>query len=262
MSDVYAKLDWATERHADMERVFEAFAKPGGGDDRPYGIRFRERNKPKGLVVAFFIVEEQMPMEMSLLAADVVHNTRVALDHVLARLKDRFGGDPGSGSFPTCQTEEAWLEKLLNKGKRRSALQGLDASAIELIYEEQPLHSERPVEDPLVILNKLDNDDKHRLLHPAFVYTEVDQGIDLIEVLDGKAVKNQRNLWTPGDQLVDGTDLALFMVSGEGANLLQVRTDAAIGFASGEVGAPATTYSEMIVRVRGIVDKASALIDS
>jgi hypothetical protein len=30
---------------------------------------------------------------MSLLAADLVHNTRVALDHVLVRLKDHFSGD-------------------------------------------------------------------------------------------------------------------------------------------------------------------------
>jgi hypothetical protein len=42
-----------------------------------------------------------MPLEMSLLAADLVHNTRVALDHVPARLKDHFGGDASQGSFPT-----------------------------------------------------------------------------------------------------------------------------------------------------------------
>lgn len=33
---------------------------------------------------------------MSLLAADLVHNTRVALDHVLARLKDHFSRDARS----------------------------------------------------------------------------------------------------------------------------------------------------------------------
>ena len=42
LSDVYAKLDWATKRHDDMQRRFEDFAKPGGGDERPYGIRWRE----------------------------------------------------------------------------------------------------------------------------------------------------------------------------------------------------------------------------
>jgi hypothetical protein len=42
-----------------------------------------------------------MPVEMSLLAADLIHNTRTALDHILARLKEHFGGNPGKGSFPT-----------------------------------------------------------------------------------------------------------------------------------------------------------------
>lgn len=142
LSDVYAKLDWAARRHEEMERLFEDFAKPGGGDERPYGIRYRARNKPAGLVVAFFIVEQPMPLEMSLLAADVVHNTRVALDHVLARLKDHFGGDPGRGSFPTWQSEALWEEKVVKAGNR-SALHGLGQPAIELIYAEQPLHRER-----------------------------------------------------------------------------------------------------------------------
>jgi hypothetical protein len=55
-SDVYAKLDWATRRHGDMERLFEEYAKPGGGDERPIGIEFRVRDKPAGLVVASFII--------------------------------------------------------------------------------------------------------------------------------------------------------------------------------------------------------------
>jgi hypothetical protein len=61
LSDVYAKLDRATKLHDDMRRLFVEFAKPGGGDERPYGARLRERNKPAGLVVAFFIAEEPMP---------------------------------------------------------------------------------------------------------------------------------------------------------------------------------------------------------
>jgi hypothetical protein len=100
LGDVYATLEWATKRYDDMQRRFKDFAQPGGGDERPYGIRFHERDRPAGLVVATFLVQQPVPIEISLLAADLVHNTRVALDHVLARLKDHFGGDPW-GSFPT-----------------------------------------------------------------------------------------------------------------------------------------------------------------
>jgi hypothetical protein len=68
-----------------------------------------------------------MPVEMTLLAADLVHNTRAALDHVLARLKDRFGGDVSRGSFPTWQTQNQWQENVVEKGNR-SALHGLDGA--------------------------------------------------------------------------------------------------------------------------------------
>ena len=48
-----------------------------------------------------------------MLAADLVHNTRSALDHILARLKEHLGGDPGQGSFPTRQTEQGWQDQVI-----------------------------------------------------------------------------------------------------------------------------------------------------
>jgi hypothetical protein len=236
LCDVYAKLDWATARHDEMQRLFQDFARPGGGDERPYGIEFHERAKPRGLVVARFIVETPMPVEMSLLAADLVHNTRVALDHVLARLKDRFGGDVRRGSFPTWQSEEEWHTNVVDKGTG-SALHGLDERAVELVYSTQPLHSPTPAEDPLVILNQLDNSDKHRLLHQSFVYTAADRGLDLIEIVHPSRVRDQTNLWVSGQPLEDGTKLARFMVRGEAKGAIAARSDAPIGFASGELGA-------------------------
>lgn len=260
ISDVYAKLEWAKKCHDHMQRRFEDFAKPGGDDERPYGIRFRERDKPAGLVVASFIVEQPMPLEMSLLAADLVHNTRVALDHVLARLKDHFGGNAGQGSFPTWQSENLWQEKVVTRGKG-SPLYGLDQPAVDLIYAEQPLHQTAPAEDPLVILNKLDNADKHRLLHQAFVYPGVDHGVDLIEILDSAMVKRADNVWNAGQPLENGTGLARFMIRGEVTRAIRARPDALIGFASGELGAARTSYTDMIARVRGITDQVAALIE-
>jgi hypothetical protein len=211
------------------------------------------------MIVAFFIVEQPMPLEMSLLAADVVHNTRVALDHVLARLKDRFGGDPGRGSFPTWQSEDLWREHVVKKGKG-SALHRLEKPVVDLIHEEQPLHRTTPEEDPLVILNRLDNADKHRLLHPAFVYPGVKCGLDLIELVDPSKLTSARNLWNAGLPLEDGTNLALFIIRGEPNRAIRARHDAPIGFASGEVGGPRTSYRAMMDRVRGIADRAGALI--
>jgi hypothetical protein len=259
LRDVYAKLDWAASRHEAMHRLFEDFAKPAEGDERPYGLQFHEVGKPAGLVVASFIVEQAMPVAMSLLAADLIHNTRVALDHVLARLKDRFGGDAGQGSFPTCQSKPLWQETVVKPG--RSALRGLGDAAAELVYAEQPLHRMPPADDPLVILNKLDNVDKHRLLHQAFVYPGVTRGLDLIEVLDRAKVKTAQNVWTAGQPLEAGTTIARFMIRGEARRVIRARFDAPIGFASGDPGAPRTSYTDMIERVRGIADRAGALMD-
>jgi hypothetical protein len=260
LEDVYAKLDWATSRHDEMERRFEEFAKPGGGDERPYGIQYREFSKPRGLVVASFIVEEPMPVEMSLLAADVIHNTRVALDHVLARLKDRFGGNPGHGSFPTWQSETLWQEKVV-EGGRRSPLHGLDDAAVGFVYAEQPLHWTAPAADPLVVLNELDNADKHRLLHQSFVYPSVKRGLDLVEILDHAKVRTAQNVWTAGQPLQHGTAIARFMIRGEARRVIRSRVDAPIGFASGQLDAPRTSYTDLIGRVRGVAERAADLID-
>ena len=83
-----------------------------------------------------------MPIELRLLAADLAHNTRVALDYVLARLKDEFGGDAGHGSFPVWQSGELWREKV--ERAKTSALDGLAQPAVDLIYREQPLIGRRP----------------------------------------------------------------------------------------------------------------------
>jgi hypothetical protein len=241
-----------------MVALFAEFAKPGGGDERPYGIRYDVRSKP--FVVAHFIGEEPMPVEMGLLAADLLHNTRVALDHILARLKDQFGGNPRPGGFPTWQTEELWQEQVVNAG-RRSALHSLDHVAVDLIYDEQPLHRTPPGDDPLVTLNKLDNADKHHLLYPAFVYPGVNRGLDLIEVRPGANV-TKLNVWNAGDPLEDGSVLAKFIVRGNAKQVLRVRRDAPIGFAAGELTAVRMSYTDIIDRVRAIADRATALIDS
>src|SRR5215218_6331851 len=113
LGDAYAKLAWATKLDGDIKRGFADFAMPGDGNARPFSIELRERPRPAGLVIARFIIEEQIPTELRLLAADLVHNTRVALDYVLARLKDEFGGDAGHGSFPVWQSEASWRRKVV-----------------------------------------------------------------------------------------------------------------------------------------------------
>jgi len=204
-----------------------------------------------------------MPVSMSLLAGDVIHNTRVALDHTLARLKDTFGGNAGRGSFPVCTTPDDWKRRVTDAG-RNSPLRGLEGTpAFDLVHDEQPMHRAEPDADPLVILNALDNDDKHRLLHPAFAYVDEEKGVDLIEIVDPKRVTQLVNRWVSGQPLGDGTVLARFMVRGpQRPPPVRARDDARIGFASGNVGGARVGYQDMIDRVLGIANAAAQLINA
>jgi hypothetical protein len=253
LRDAYAKLDWAASRHDEMYGIFTESARPGGGDERPYGIQFEVKERPAGLVIARFIVEEEMPGSMSMLAADVIHNTRVALDHTLARLKDHFGGDAGKGSFPVCRSEDDWQDRVVRPG-RRSPLHGLEGSAaFDLIYDEQPLHRDSPGDDPLAVVNEMDNADKHRLLHPAYVIAGVERGVDLVEVLAPGRIRKRTNLWDAGQKLENGTPLASYLVRGPARSALRTRRDAPIGYGTGDRGGGRTSYAEIIGRVRRIV---------
>jgi hypothetical protein len=264
LASAYAKLCWAESRHDQMRETFAAFAETEDEDARPYGIKFRALERPAGLIIATFIVEKAMPEEISLLAADVVHNTRVALDHTLARLKEHFGGNPGRGSFPICSTEDEWRERVVEAGGQRSPVVGLDQTAVDFISSVQPLHRPDPENDPLVVLNRLDNADKHQLLQTSFIYPAetAKTGLDLITEARPSRVVGRTNSWSAGEPLEDGTQLATFMVRNPEEGILRVRKDQPIGYAIGKLNAGRTDFTAMIERVREIADGAASLIDA
>jgi len=265
MRDVYSKLEWAEKHLADLMDLGQDYLRPGGGDERPLGIRFNDRHPP--LVIASFIVEKPMPVEMSLHAGDLVHNARTALDHVLARLKDHFGGDTRSGTFPITESDADWKGRVYPRrdGKRqRGPVDGLPCSARTLIYREQPhvAYAGRREEDPVVILSAMDNSDKHRLLHHGFAYPTAERGLDLIEVCDRKRVLSQTNVWTSGQPIEHGTVMARYIIRGVAKGVIRVDPNVEVKLATGPLDAPRTTYEDMIVRVRIIADKAAELIDA
>ena len=55
--------------------------------------------------------------------------------------------------------------------------------------------------------------------------------------------------------------IARFRIRGLAKDLLRVDPNAEIKFSTGPLDAPRTTYEDMIARVRGIADRAAALID-
>jgi hypothetical protein len=261
---VYAKLGWAEKHLADFMDLGRDYLRPGGGDERPLGIQLDNRRPP--VVVATFIIEQPMPVEISLHAGDLVHNARTALDHVLARLKDHFGGDVRDGTFPITESDADWKGRVYPRrdGKRRRGpLDGLPCSARMLIYREQPhvAYDGRRDEDPLAILSALDNTDKHRMLHHGFAYPTAERGLDLIDVRDRRRVAQEQNVWSSGQPIEHGTVLARYIIPGPAEGVLRVDPQTEVKLSTGPLDAPRTTYEGMITRVRTIADKAAAFID-
>lgn len=239
-------------------RIFGDYLEPGGGDERPVGLNFRRMNKPAGGVAVTFTISDAMPREMSLHAADLVHNARTALDHVIARLKETLGGSPGSGAFPVCATEDEWNDRM----KRSRPLRGLPDSAKDFVHAMQPINFQpAPSDDPLLVLHCLDNEDKHELLRPSFVYSAESTGLDLISIAAPRRVRKAVNQWNVGDPLEDGTRIATVLVTGEASEVVGARNDAKLGFATGELGSMRTSYTSMVSRVRWIVKEAAEFVD-
>jgi hypothetical protein len=265
MRDVYAKLGWAEKHLADLMDLAQDYLQPGGGDERPLGIQFDNSRPP--VVVATFIVEKPMPVEISLHAGDSIHNARTALDHVLARLKDHFGGDTSSGTFPVTESDSDWKGRVYPRrdGKRvKGPLAGLPCSARMLIFREQPhvAYVGRRQEDPMATLSAMDNADKHRLLYHGFAYPTAARGVDLIEVHDRKRLLSEENVWTSGQPIEHGTVMARYRIRGPAQGVISVDRRAEVKLSTGPLGAPNTTYEDMIARVGAIADKAAELIDA
>src|SRR5436305_7072054 len=116
------------------------------------------------------------------------------------------------------------------------------------------MHGPDPRSDPLVVLNQLDNDDKHRLMNVSFVYPGELQGLELVEVLDPQRIRRRQNLWSAPQRLEHGTPIDRFFTNGPaGTDIIRARDDARVGYAVGDLERRRTELTAMIARVRGIV---------
>jgi hypothetical protein len=127
----------------------------------------RESNLGFRLVLQEF--EEIAPLyHWGLLLGECIHNLRSALDNLafaLARLVSDPPSTPSALHFPICR-DKSGFEK---SDRIRRSLDQMPAEAAALIERLQPFHrdgseaSGHPDNDPLVLLQWLSNQDKHRI---------------------------------------------------------------------------------------------------
>jgi hypothetical protein len=148
-----------------VEALTEAIS--GWGARSPITTRGELREGRLGfrLIVEDF-VEPPITIQWGLLVGECVHNLRSALDNLafaLARLRCDPPPKPSQISFPL------FSDKTLFKKKARTTLEQLPDGAVRLIESIQPFNRDgssamgSPESDSLVLLQWLNNADKHRV---------------------------------------------------------------------------------------------------
>jgi hypothetical protein len=253
-----ARLKLARARHHrdDLHAEAAKFLKPGGGDARPHGVAFdRERRQNILVVRASFIAEHPPPADLGLIAGDLTNNLRAALDHFVADLNRGFGATPTQireGAFPVTYSEKDFE----NRSDKMLGAVPRDSAAWQAIKEAQPFHADDPDAHPLAVIARLNNADKHRLLHPAFAYAPaaVGDGLDFVAVLDPAHLIAKTAKWRAGEPLKHGTELAVLRFApGSPDKPVGASKGPVLVVSWGELSEARITFDDMIAAVENIV---------
>lgn len=159
-----AKLDWAEKHLTKLDAEIQAFYAGSVEEGKPYEVRSEFR--PNTSEYVFWIeVLRQPPVDFGLILGDFVHNLRAALDHLICQLA-RLANPKSTCArtqFPIAQSHARFQQLAPDHLKHVS---DIHRAAVESM---QPYHSGTQAADHfLSVLARLDNVDKHRLVHPTF----------------------------------------------------------------------------------------------
>lgn len=125
-----------------------------------------------GRCALHFVVKHRPPLSWSVSIGEIAHNLRSALDHLACQLFLKSGGR----DCARAKTAFPILSDNSDEGFRKwvcDYLPGLQEAMFTELRELQPYRrGEEKRRDPLAILNRLSNQDKHRLLLPVFAVVE------------------------------------------------------------------------------------------
>lgn len=198
LDGAWARLQRGREHLDAFNTLYIASAE---GPDAP-GVAFSEEldRRYKRWVVRF-MHGPPIPELWMLLIEDAIRNYRSALDHLIWELRfiDSKGVDLGMddhSQFPIVTAGPKEFER-----RKRAWLPGVSPSHVAAIKRFQPYRGGNPEDinwNPLRLLNNLDNDAKHRLVHIgtlaaadikiAFPYYGVDCHRDTSRPLGGRSV--------------------------------------------------------------------------
>jgi len=157
LDGVDAKLGRALEHLLSLDNQMHEYL-----DSNPIGVQRQLQQDAKTSVFAL-VIERSPPLELAVLAGEVVHQLRSALDHLANQLVRVAGNTPTRRTaFPVLLRPPDQVLKIDG---------GVDPSALDAVASLQPhLRGLEPEGHPLAILNELWNRDKHRNLSLMATY--------------------------------------------------------------------------------------------
>jgi hypothetical protein len=164
---------------AKVQRARTLYAQLGEGirtftDEAPFVPRGRVDQATNEIV---FFAEANpaaapIPIELPLIAGEIAHQLRSALDHLVWQLVISNTGQPPTGNstqFPIYNTEAGY-----NSTRAQSRITGVSAAAAQLIRAVQPYHMGANANNVLTwLLQELNNTDKHRVIPVTTTFTSV-----------------------------------------------------------------------------------------
>jgi hypothetical protein len=157
LSQVRLKLDRAKLHIETFGNEVEAFLK---SDPPPFGFRTEESPGSGEAVeyVLYAIVRQPPRREFALIVGDAVQNMRIALEYLAYELSSPKARKAGTTSFPIYEDAAKF---------NPSGIATVKGDERTLIERVQPYAASKiPSDDPLAVLRKLSNLDKHQLLVP------------------------------------------------------------------------------------------------
>lgn len=161
MESVDAKMIRAFEHLETLERETQEYL----ATIKPTMVLKTSPNEPWPWIV-MWVNDYIAPIRLSVLLGDCVHNMRSALDNLicgLARTVDPYCGCKGM-AFPFRENQADWDANVQRN------LAGVPQEACKIIEELQPWRDTSSTPNPLLMLNKLSNIDKHRHCHFTLAY--------------------------------------------------------------------------------------------
>ena len=199
LDGAHAKLEWANAHVLKLQQELFAFF-----HRVPYTV-WRERNRRTGQIrlLAQDMGVGDPPVSFALLAGEAAYQLRSSLDHVIYQLFLANQTTPDRKTqFPIFETSQGY------KIRANAMIHGASVTAQARIEALQPYHHARNAQqDPLWMLQDLNNTDKHRLIPTCIV-----SGHHFIRVVFPK--KELVDVEFPfNGPIQDGTELCRFVLA-------------------------------------------------